>query len=65
MNWRKEKLKNIQEANERMLETHVDTDEGKMDYIKGALKNLSSEDLDKVYAQVEMLDPEYEGRGKK
>jgi hypothetical protein len=65
MNWRKEKLKNIQEANERMLETHVDTDEGKMDYIKGALNNLSSEDLDKVYAQVEMLDPEYEGRGKK
>tara|TARA_Y100000389_G_C17426272_1_gene499722 strand:+ start:945 stop:1139 length:195 start_codon:yes stop_codon:yes gene_type:complete len=62
---RQDKLKNIQEANERMLETHVDTDEGKMDYIKGALKNLSSEDLDKVYAQVEMLDPEYEGRGKK
>lgn len=62
MNWRKEKLKNIQEANERMLETHVDTDEGKMDYIKGALNNLSSEDLDKVYAQVEKLDPKYEGR---
>ena len=62
---RQDKLKNIQEANERMLETHVDTDEGKMDYIKGSLKNLSSEDLDKVYAQVEMLDPEYEGRGKK
>ena len=62
MNWRKEKLKNIQEANERMLETHVDTDEGKMDYIKGALKNLSSKDLDKIYSSVENCDPNYESK---
>ena len=73
-----EKKQNILEANKRLLgeskedenveyivETHVDTDEGKMDYIKSALKNLTSEDLDKVYAQVETLDPKYEGRGKK
>jgi len=62
---RQDKLKNIQEANKRLLETHVHTDEDKMEYIKSALSNLNSSDLDKVYAQVEMLDPEYEGRGKK
>lgn len=62
---RQDKLKNIQEANKRILETHVHTDEDKIKYIKSALTNLNSSDLDKVYAQVEMLDPEYEGRGKK
>jgi len=62
---RHDKLKNIQEANKRLLETHVHTDEDKIKYIKSALSNLNSSDLDKVYAQVEMLDPEYDGRGKK
>jgi hypothetical protein len=63
MNWKKQKLANMVSANTNLLkETHVDTDEGKMNYIKGALNNLSSEDLDKVYAQVEKLDPEYKGR---
>jgi hypothetical protein len=40
-------------------ETHVDTDEGKMEYIKGALKNLNSNNLDKVYRMVEKYDPNY------
>jgi len=31
-----------------------------MDYIKDALENLSSDDLDKIYLSVEEYDPEYE-----
>tara|TARA_R110002012_G_scaffold267723_1_gene451647 strand:- start:587 stop:781 length:195 start_codon:yes stop_codon:yes gene_type:complete len=42
-------------------EAHEDTDEGKMKYIKGALKNLNSKDLDKIYKSVEDCDPNYEG----
>lgn len=80
---RQDKLKNIEEANKRLLgesfhmpdgtpipvdnnhmpivkEDHETTDEGKMEYIKGALKNLSSEDLNKVYLDVEKFDPEYD-----
>ena len=41
-------------------EHHESTDEGKMDYIKDALENLSSDDLDKIYLSVEEYDPEYE-----
>jgi hypothetical protein len=61
-----DKRQNMLDANKRLLgenvvsETHVDTDEGKMNYIKSALKNLSSDDLDKVYGMVEELDPEYD-----
>ena len=40
-------------------EDHEHSDEGKIEYIKGALKNLSSEDLDKIYLSVEKYDPEY------
>ena len=42
-----------------LKEDHEHTDEGKMDYIKGALKNLSPNDLDEVYLMVEGLDSEY------
>lgn len=60
----RDKRMSIELANKRLLgesinETHVDTDEGKIEYIKGALKNLSSEDLDKIYSSVEEYDPEY------
>jgi len=41
-------------------EHHESTDEGKIEYIKGALGNLSSDDLDKIYLSVEEYDPEYE-----
>ncbi len=41
-------------------ETHEDNDEGKIEYIKSALKNLSSKDLDKIYLSVEEYDPYYE-----
>jgi len=50
----------VNSKHEPITETHTDTDEGKMSYIKSALKNLSSEDLNKVYLQVEKLDPEYD-----
>jgi hypothetical protein len=57
---RQDKLKNIMEANMTLLkEDHEHSDEGKMDYIKGALKNLSSDDLDKIYLSVEKYDPDY------
>ena len=61
-----DKLKSIEAANKRLLgentvtEDHADTDSGKMSYIKSALKNLSSEDLQKVYKMVEKLDPKYD-----
>jgi hypothetical protein len=55
-----DRLQNIMEANMVLLkEDHEHSDEGKMDYIKGALKNLNSDDLDKIYLSVEEYDPEY------
>lgn len=58
---RQDKIQNILKANKRLLkEDHESTDKGKIDYIKGALENLSSEDLDKIYLSVEEYDPEYE-----
>lgn len=58
MNERKRKA--ILDLNRKILrESHEGSDSGKMDYIKGALTNLSSEDLNKVYLQVEKLDPKY------
>lgn len=60
MNWRKQKLENMKKANSSLLkEDHEHSDSGKIEYIKGALKNLSSEDLDKIYLSVEKYDPEY------
>lgn len=60
MNWRKQKLANMVSANTNLLkEDHEYSDSGKIDYIKGALKNLSSEDLDKIYLSVEKYDPKY------
>lgn len=41
-------------------EAHEDNDEGKIKYIKSALKNLSSKDLNKIYLSVEKHDPNYE-----
>ena len=56
---KRDKLKNIMEANKSLLkEDHEHSDEGKMEYITGALKNLSSDDLDKIYLSVEEYDPE-------
>lgn len=40
-------------------ETHEDDPRGQMEYIKDALKNLSPEDLKKVYDMVEKYDPNY------
>lgn len=55
------KIKNIELANKKLLkEHHESTDKGKMDYIKDALENLSSNDLDKIYLSVEEYDPEYD-----
>jgi hypothetical protein len=63
MNWRKQKFENMKMANANLLkEDHENTDQGKIDYIKGALKNLSSEDLDKIYLSVEKYDPNYESK---
>jgi hypothetical protein len=63
MNWRKQKRMNMEMANNNLLkEDHENTDQGKIDYIKGALKNLSSEDLDKIYLSVEEYDPNYESK---
>ena len=60
MGIKRTRLQNMMEANKRLLkEDHEHTDEGKMDYIKGALKNLSPNDLDEVYLMVEGLDSEY------
>ena len=61
MNWRKQKFENMKMANANNLlkEDHEHSDSGKIDYIKGALKNLSSEDLDKIYLSVEKYDPKY------
>ena len=60
MNWRKEKFENMKRANATLLkEDHEHSDSGKIEYIKGALKNLSSEDLDKIYLSVEKYDPKY------
>jgi hypothetical protein len=60
MNWRKQKFDNMIKANNSLLkENHEHNDKDKMEYIKGALKNLSSDDLDKVYLCVEKYDPEY------
>jgi hypothetical protein len=59
MNDRKRKA--ILNLNRRLMkESHEGSDSGKMSYIKDALKNLSSDDLDKVYKMVEELDPEYD-----
>jgi hypothetical protein len=62
MNWRKQKLANMVSANTNNLlkETHEDSDQGKIKYIKEALNNLTSEDLDKIYLAVEKYDPNYE-----
>lgn len=61
MSKHRNRLKNMEEANKRMLvEDHEKTNQGKIDYIKGALKNLKSEDLDKIYLSVEKYDPNYD-----
>jgi len=62
---KQDKTQNILESNKILLdellkEEHESTDKGKIDYIKGALENLSSDDLDKIYLSVEEHDPEYE-----
>ena len=63
MSRQRDRLKNMVEANKSLLkEDHEHSDEGKMEYITGALKNLSSDDLDKIYLSVEEYDPEY-GKG--
>ncbi len=63
MNWKKQKLRNMELANDKLLkEDHESSNQGKIDYIKGALKNLSSEDLDKIYLSVEKCDPNYESK---
>ena len=49
----------IKANNSLLKENHEHNDKDKMEYIKGALKNLSSDDLDKVYLCVEKYDPEY------
>jgi len=55
------RLENMVKANKVLLgEDHEHSDSGKIDYIKGALNNLSSEDLDKIYLSVEKCDPDYE-----
>jgi hypothetical protein len=60
MGRKRDRLQNMMEANKGLLkEDHEHSDSGKMDYIKGALKNLSSDDLDKIYLSVEKYDPEY------
>lgn len=41
---------------------HETTTEGQMKYIKGALKNLTKKDLQKVYDMVGDLDPKYENK---
>jgi hypothetical protein len=65
MNWRKQKRMNMEMANANLLkETHEHSDAGKIEYIQEALKNLTSEDLDKVYLMVEELDPEYDNSEK-
>jgi len=45
--------------NQYLKEAHEDDPQGQIEYIKSALKNLSSEDLKKVYDQVEKYDPKY------
>jgi hypothetical protein len=45
-----------------IVEDHEGTDGGKIQYIIGALKNLSSEDLDKIYLSVEKYDPNYDNK---
>ncbi len=61
MGRKRDRIQNMMEANKSLLkEDHENTDSGKMEYIKGALKNLSSEDLDKIYLSVEKYDPNYE-----
>lgn len=66
MNWKKEKFENMKKANTSLLkEDHEHSDSGKMEYIKKALKNLSSDDLDKIYLSVEKYDPEYENKNPK
>ena len=63
MNWKKQKLENMKKANSSLLkEDHEKNDQGKIEYIKGALKNLSSKDLDKIYLSVEECDPNYESK---
>lgn len=60
MNWKKQKQKNMELANDTILkENHVTSVIDKMEYIKKALKNLSASDLDKIYKSVEKYDPEY------
>jgi hypothetical protein len=48
--------------NQYLGEAHETTTEGQMKYIKGALKNLTKKDLQKVYDMVEDLDPKYENK---
>lgn len=61
----KDKRKNIEEANKRLLgenrisETHANTDEEKIEYIMSGIKNLSSDSIQKVYKLVGDLDPDY------
>lgn len=57
---RQDKFENMKKANVNLLkEDHEKNDSGKIEYIKGALRNLSSEDLDKIYLSVEKYDPNY------
>lgn len=63
MSRRRDRIQNMMEANKGLLkEDHENSDSGKIDYIKSALKNLSSEDLDKIYLSVEKYDPEYDNK---
>ena len=63
MSRKRDRIQNMMEANKSLLkEDHEHSDSGKIDYIKGALKNLSSEDLDKIYLSVEKYDPNYESK---
>jgi len=59
-----EKPKNnlLKESVPTVSETHVNSDSDKMTYIKGALKNLSTKDLNKIYLHVEKCDPNYEAK---
>ena len=55
-----EKSISVLENNKRLLdellkEDHESTDEGKIEYIKGALGNLSSDDLDKIYLSIGLI----------
>jgi hypothetical protein len=59
-----EKPKNdlLKESTPMVSEDHESTDSAKMVYIKGALKNLNTKDLHKIYLSVEKCDPNYESK---